>query len=169
MRLEGLTGAWRSGQELELFPKGQRVAGKEVDRDTCKKALHLKQRSWSPGRAWGLSWSRPHCPRVDDRYESWRDPMSVGDAGQASPLSEPAPARNWESSLPLRSPLKEVDEGARVTARPAFPGVDLKVCPGFPHADLLPPKSTHLTREWEVENVWSVPLPKAEGCLWRGV
>lgn len=57
----------------------------------------------------------------------------------------------------------------RVAARPAFPGADLKVCPGSPHVALLPSKCTHLTRELGAENDWSLQSPKVECCLWGGV
>lgn len=52
-----------------------------------------------------------------------------------------------------------MDEGARVTARPAFSGVDLKVGPDPLVQPLPPSKRTSLTREWSLQSL------KAEGSL----
>lgn len=80
-----------SGQELEFFSQGPRDPGKE---STYYKAARTpphptphtrhRQSGWSPGRGWGVGWSRAHGPRVSDRCDSPQEPTSAA-AGRQGP------------------------------------------------------------------------------------
>lgn len=104
-------------------------AGKEVETPVRKPP--------TPGRVagvqeevGGLSWSRAQGPRVDDRCEIWREPMSVAAQrwGPSKPRFRTSSCQELGEQLtPPRSSEDRVDEGATVTARPVFPGADLRI------------------------------------------